>query len=113
MELFLKEKSELSQIVISFIKHLKAAENVSVKYIRCDNAGENIALKNNANNEGLGLTFQMTAPYTPQHNGGIERSFATSYGWMRAMLNSVGIYGKLKQKYGQRLQTSKTTLKIS
>ena len=47
--------------------------------------------------KGLGITFQFTAPYTPQHNRNIERSFATLYGQMRAMMNLNGIEGDFCQ----------------
>ena len=94
---FLNKKSETSGKVRGLIKHLKIAEDVTVKTIRCDNAGENKSLQNDCIKEGLGINFQFTAPYTPQHNGSIERSFATSYGRMRAMLNASGIKGNLRQ----------------
>ena len=40
---------------------------------------------------GLGSHFfEFTAPGTPQQNGAIERSFATLYGKVRAMLYGAG-----------------------
>ncbi|CAJ1938811.1 unnamed protein product [Cylindrotheca closterium] len=39
-------------------------------------------------NEGLGLTFEFTAPNTPQRNGRVERKFATAFGRVRAMMNT-------------------------
>ena len=47
--------------------------------------------------KGLSLTFRFFAPYTPQHNGSIKRSFPTSYGQMRAILNSNKIKGNFRQ----------------
>ena len=32
-------------------------------------------------------TFQFTAPHTPEHNGRVERKYATLFGKVRAMLN--------------------------
>ena len=59
-----------------------------VKYIRCDNAGENLKFKENADaDENLELTFEFTAPGTPQQNGKIERKFATLFGRTIGMLN--------------------------
>ena len=83
---FLKKKSETTAKMVALIKELKSKYGIEVKYIRCDNAGENDALKRACLEEGLGVTFEMTAPSTPQQNGKVERKFATLYGRMRAML---------------------------
>jgi len=42
---FLKEKSETGKVLTDLIKRLKDNENVTVKKIRCDNAGENTAFE--------------------------------------------------------------------
>ena len=46
--------------------------------------------------DGLGVNAQFTAPHTPQQNSTIERSFATSYGRIQAMLNATRIHGELE-----------------
>ena len=79
------------------IKHLKATLNYQVKYIRCDNAGENRALEDNMKKEGLGIIFEYTAPNTPQQNGRVERAFATLYGRVRSMLNSACLNKEFRQ----------------
>ena len=89
---FLKKKSKTSEKIIDFINHLKTSKNVTVSNIECNNAGGNKNLRNNAMRDGLGVNFQFTAPYTPQQNSTIKRSFATSYGRIRAMLNATGIH---------------------
>ena len=76
---FICKISETSSKVIGLIWHLKATKNMTVKIIRCKNAGGNKSLQQDSIEKGLGLTFQCSAPYTPQHNGSIERSFVTSY----------------------------------
>ena len=38
--------------------------------------------------EGLGATFECTAPNAPQQNGRVERRFATLHGRVRSMLNA-------------------------
>jgi hypothetical protein len=43
---FLKKKSETTEQVVALIKDLKENEGKTVKYIRCDNAGENKSLEN-------------------------------------------------------------------
>jgi len=49
--------------------------NYQVKFIRCDNAGENVQLEEASKEEGLGVVFEYTAPNTPQQNGRVERGF--------------------------------------
>ena len=60
-----------------------------VKYLRCDNAGENIAL--NALCREFGVTTEFTVPNTPQYNGRIERRFAVVLQMALAMLYAAGI----------------------
>ena len=69
------------------IKDLKAKHGYIVKYLDCNNAGENNALEKFCQQKGLGITFEYTAPGTPQQNGRIERKFATLYGRVREILN--------------------------
>ena len=42
---FLKNKSDLKDEILALIKQLKAKFGITVRYIRCDNAGENLALE--------------------------------------------------------------------
>ena len=73
---------------MKLIKHLKKAKDYEVKYLRCDNAGENLKTKEVCLEEGLGVTFEFTAVNTPQQNGRVERRYATLYGRVRGMLNA-------------------------
>ena len=66
---FLKEKSDLQDEVLGLIKDLKTKYGFKVKIIWCDNAGENKALEDACQQERLGITFEYTAPGTPQQNG--------------------------------------------
>jgi hypothetical protein len=72
--------------LIPFLKNLHARFGRGVRYIRCDNAGENIALQRECEKAGLGIQFEFTAPGTPQQNGRVERKFATLWGRVRAMM---------------------------
>ena len=45
---FLKAKSETAGVMVNFIKKLKDTEGITVKNIRCDNAGENKAFQSHA-----------------------------------------------------------------
>jgi len=75
---------------VNFIKKLKDTEGITVKKIRCDNAGENKAFQNRAEQARLGLKFEYTARKTPQHNGRVERKYATLFGRACAMMNDAG-----------------------
>jgi hypothetical protein len=92
----LKTKSDQVQVLIEHIMDLEAKEGVKVKYIRCDNAGENLSLEKECKRRGLGITFEYTAPNTPQQNGKVERAFATLYGRVRAMLNQASLTSKMR-----------------
>ena len=88
---FLSHKDLLKTQLIPFIKNLKAQYNITVKIIRCDNAGENVAFEKAAKDEGLGLKFEYTAVNTPQQNGRVERKLQTLYGRVRSTLVGSGI----------------------
>jgi hypothetical protein len=53
---FLTSKAQLSTKLLGLIKHLKATYGIQVKYLRCDNAGENKKARDEAEKQGLGLT---------------------------------------------------------
>ena len=85
---FLKETSNLADIIVGLIKNLKNEYNLQVQYLCCNNTGENIAFKKACKQEGLGVEFKFTARGMSQQNGCIERKFATLFNWVYAMLNS-------------------------
>ena len=87
---FLKKKSNLCNVVICQIKEMKEKFCYVVKFIRCDNAGENKHLERKCKNAGLNITFEYTSPGTPQYNGRVERKFATIYGRVRSMMEGAG-----------------------
>ena len=94
---FLKEKSQTSEVMIPFLKLLERHFGKGVKYIRCDNSGENKALQKECEKAGLGISFEYTAPGTPQQNGRVERKFATFWGRMRAMMAGGDFSLRMKQ----------------
>ncbi|KAL7572821.1 hypothetical protein ACA910_014675 [Epithemia clementina (nom. ined.)] len=55
--IFLKKKNDQVEPIVEWIKELKTAHRISVKYIRCDNSGEN-------------QIFEFTALGTPQQKWG-------------------------------------------
>ena len=48
-----------------FIKGLKAKDPKNVKFVRLDNAGENLGLKSRIEAEGLDIQLEFTSPETP------------------------------------------------
>ena len=79
----MQKKSEVTMNVIEHIQCLHRASK-NVKYLRCDNAGEHNELISYC--ERNNIVLEKTAPNTPQHNGVVERSFATDLNYIRAML---------------------------
>jgi hypothetical protein len=84
---FLPKKSNQVDRIVELIKDLAKKHKTTVKYIRCDNAGENGSLEKECAKQGLGIQFEYTGPGTPQFNGRVERKFANQYSKVRAMLN--------------------------
>ena len=64
-----------------------------VRYIRCDNAGENKKLEKVVNGPAYNLSveFEYTARNTPQQNHLVELKFAAIAGRARAMMNRAHI----------------------
>ena len=78
-----------------------------MKIIRCDNAGENKVLERESDKNELGISFEYTAPGTPQQNGGVERTFVTVIGRARAMMNHAGFTtAKRQQLWCEAAQTA-------
>jgi len=73
--LFAKRKSDIAELVKPLLIELKGA-NKPVKYLRCDNAGENIKQLQDLC-KVFGIEPEFTAPHTPQQNGVVERMFVT------------------------------------
>ena len=66
----LRNKSELSKTMLHWIKNFNKEHKTKVKYIRCDNAGENHKfMKDTKEHLDYYVRFEFTAPNTPQQNG--------------------------------------------
>ena len=72
---FVKKKSQLSPILDDHVTKLISAK-FKLKYLRCDNAGENLSGLQQVCNK-YGIQIEYTAPNTPQQNGIVERKFVT------------------------------------
>ena len=95
---FLKQKRDTCERIIHFIKNVRA-QSYPVKYIRCDNAGDNQVLQLQCEREILNVKFEFTGPDTPQYNGKIERRFATLYGQVRAILNEAKVPDEVRNNF--------------
>jgi len=68
------------------INNMKGLD-LPVKYLRCDNAGENKNLQEMLVDEKLhGIRVEMTAPHTPQQNGIVDKAFQCLYQLVRTVL---------------------------
>ena len=52
---FLKEKSELKNVVVCLIKNLKMKYDIQVWYLLCDNSKENVDFERTYKQEGMGM----------------------------------------------------------
>jgi hypothetical protein len=89
MVILYEDKDEQVPIIIKHIRMLQNEPKIKVKYICCDNSGENHDIQNylREKSPNMKCKFEFTAPDSPQQNGKIERKFATLYGRVRAILN--------------------------
>lgn len=85
--LFLRNKDELTNVMDRVLQALKVGGR-NVKYIRCDNSGENIAFQKFCEAKYAEIKFELTSPGTPQQNGQVERKFATLFSKDRATLHA-------------------------
>ena len=91
---FLKRKSDQIQIMLIWIRSLSKKHNIGIKRIRLDNSGENKSLQKECDKANLEITFEFTAPGTPQQNSVAERRIPALMGRAGAMLIQVGIESK-------------------
>jgi len=106
---FLQTKNQQVPVLQNFIKTLKDM-GCPVKFIQCDNAGENESLNKQMEEEGSSIRFEFTARQTPQQNGKVERSFASLYGWMQAMMIGASFDESEKMKLWREAAATATKL---
>jgi hypothetical protein len=92
-----KNKSDFKVKIKTLLTDLKIA-NQNVRFIRCDDAGKNMTMKNDPETKSFVIKFEFSGPRTPQINGKAERKFQTLYGRIRAMLNGANSEGELRDK---------------
>jgi hypothetical protein len=64
LEFYFKRKSDLKEKVKSLLTDLQVA-GLNVKIIRCDDAGENVSMKNNQDIKSFGVKFEFSGSRTP------------------------------------------------
>ena len=62
------KKSDIGDFAEEVFKKVQAAGQ-TIKYIRCNNASENIRQLQDACDKVMGIIMEYTAPYTPEQNG--------------------------------------------
>jgi transposase InsO family protein len=93
----MENKSDIKARIKTLLTDFKIANRI-VKFIRFDDADENMTMKNDPEIKTFGIKFEFSGPITPQRNGKVERKFQTLYGRIRAMLNGAGLEGELRDK---------------
>ena len=84
----LHTKAELADTVLALRRRLKQ-QGITVKYIRCDNAGENNSLQDAiGKHPTLKVTFEYSPRDSPQYNGKVERRFQFLWNGVRSVLNA-------------------------
>jgi hypothetical protein len=89
---FYETKAEMIEPTCAQLHRWKTSGH-GVKYIRKDNAGENIALHNQrvSSDWKLGIKFEYTAQNTPQQNHLAEQGFAHIAKLGRALMNHANV----------------------
>ena len=96
---FLKRKSDQTQTILIWIRSLSKKHNIENKRIRLDNSGEIRSLQKEWDKANMGITFEFTAPGTPQQNSMEERRIKALTGRARAMLIQAEIESKYKGEF--------------
>jgi transposase InsO family protein len=82
---FVKHTNEAEKVMASLLTLLKGA-TVVTKYLRCDNAGENVKGGMRELCDENGIQLELIPPHSPQINGVMERKFVTIRDRAHAMM---------------------------
>ena len=94
----LKVKSEVFENLKKFTAMTKKQSGKKLKILRTDGGGEFNSREIEAFCIGKGILYEVTAPYTPQHNGVVERRNRTIMNIVRSMLRGKN----LLKPYGEK-----------
>jgi hypothetical protein len=78
----IKKKLDIKGKIKTLLTDLNIA-GVNVRFIRYDNADENMTMKNDPETKSFGVKFEFSCPRTPQRNGNVERKPQKNYGRIR------------------------------
>jgi hypothetical protein len=70
----MKNKLDIKARIKTLLTDLKIANRI-MKFIRCDDAGENMTFKNDPEIKSFGIKFEFSGPRTAQRNVKVERKF--------------------------------------
>jgi len=87
----LKSKDEVFQCFKIFKAFVERQSGRPIKMVRSDGGGEYKSNDFKRHREELVLQHNITCPYTPQHNGGVERKNRTIMDMTRSMLKAKGM----------------------
>lgn len=87
----IKEKSEVFSVFIKFCAFAERQSGNSLRVLRTDDGGEYTSREFEKICEQRGIEHEVTAPYTPQHNGLAERRNRTLFDMARCMLKEKGL----------------------
>ena len=96
--------------MLIWIRILSKKHNIEIKRIRLNSSGENRSLQKECDKANLGITFEFTAPGTPQQNSVAERRIPTLMGRARAMLIQAGIESKYNGEFWCEVISTATKL---
>ncbi|XP_074379364.1 retrovirus-related Pol polyprotein from transposon TNT 1-94 isoform X2 [Apium graveolens] len=88
---FMKQKSEVADIFATFKAWVETQTSSKIIMIRSDNGTEYTSEKFNKFCRDAGIEHQLTAPYTPQQNGVVERKNRTIMEMARCLLHDKGL----------------------
>ena len=107
---FWERKSDQMQIMLIWIRSMSKKHNIEIKRIILDNSGENRTLQKECDRANMGITFEFTAPVTPQQNSMVERRIQALMGRARAMLIQAGIESEYKGEFWCEVISAATKL---
>jgi transposase InsO family protein len=100
---FLQDKSEIQSTVKRFLRRAQNEFEPKVKKIRSDDGSEFKNLQVEEYLEEEGIKHELSAPYTPQQNGVVERKNMTLIDMVRTMM---GEYKTLERFWSEAVNTT-------
>jgi len=88
---FLKEKGVVFSLFVKFCTSVERQSKLELKILRTDGGGEYNSKEFKEFCEVKGIEHKVTAPYTTQHNGLVERRNKTLLDMARCMLKGKGL----------------------